>query len=100
MGRTRKPGLQRDHLDQKFAELRSQNLASPPRGWLRAIRESLGMSVAQLASRVGVPRQNISRIEQSEKNGHVSVATLKRVAEALSCDLYVTLVPRPSLQSI
>jgi predicted DNA-binding mobile mystery protein A len=56
------------------------------------------MSIAQLAKRLDVPRQNIHRIEQSETAGHVTVATLKKIADQLSCDLYVTFIPKTSLQ--
>ncbi len=92
--------LQREQLDTKFSELRKQAIATPPRGWIRAIRESLGMSVAQLASRLGIPRQNVDRIERSEKTGHITVGTLKRVADTLSCDLQITLIPRIPLESV
>jgi predicted DNA-binding mobile mystery protein A len=92
--------LQREQLDRKFNELRVAPLNSPRTGWIRAIREGIGMSVAQLAKRMGVPRQNIHRIEQSETAGHVTVATLKKIADQLSCDLYVTFIPKASLQTI
>lgn len=99
MRRTKHLALQREQLDRKFAELRSIPLHPPAHGWIRAIRESLGMSVAQLAKWLDVPRQNIHRIEQNELSGHVTVATLKKVADRLSCDLYVTLIPRSSLKT-
>lgn len=99
MSRTKNPSLQREQLDRKFTELHSAPLRPPSKGWIRAIRESLGMSLAQLAHRLGVPRQNIHRIEQSELAGHVNVATLKKIAEQLSCDLYVTLVPKTTLKA-
>ena len=95
-----KTSIQKDQLDRRFEKLRSAAVASPAKGWVRAIRESLGMSAAQLAQRLGMTRQSLHRIEKNELSGAVSIETLRRVAEALSCDLSLTLVPKESLRSI
>ena len=41
----------------------------PREGWVRAVREALGMSAAQLAARLNVTRQTIRDLEQSEASG-------------------------------
>jgi len=69
----------------------------PHRGWIRAIRDALGMSGAELAARMGVSQQSIPDIEQSEAAGTVKLATLHRAARALDCDLVYVLVPRHPL---
>jgi predicted DNA-binding mobile mystery protein A len=92
--------LQRDQLDQKLIPLRSLQLSPPKNGWIHAIRESLGMSASQLAKRLKIPRQNLHRIEQNEVTGHITVATLKKIADQLSCDLQITFIPKTSLQNI
>ena len=70
----------------------------PPKGWVRAIRDALGMSARQLAERLGVQQQRIARIEQDEKQGRVTVNTLRNVAEAMECEFVYGFVPKQSLQ--
>jgi predicted DNA-binding mobile mystery protein A len=70
----------------------------PSRGWVQAIRRALGMTLAQLARRVGVAAPTLAKIERGEQAGTVSLNTLKRVAQALDCDLVYALVPRKPLR--
>jgi len=69
----------------------------PVGGWIRTIREALGMSARQLAGRLGVTRQALAFMEQREAEGTVSLAALSRAADALECDLVYALVPRTTL---
>jgi predicted DNA-binding mobile mystery protein A len=74
----------RAHLDQRFMHLRPvRRYDSPVRGWVKGIREALGMTTAQLAKRLGVKQPSVVAIEQSETKGTIELATLRRVAEAL-----------------
>lgn len=70
----------------------------PAKGWIRAIREALGMTAEQLAKRVGVKQPTLHRLEQSEVKGSIELATLRRVAAALDCTLVYALVPKQSLE--
>lgn len=92
----------RRRLDEKLAALRPlANVATPPKGWLRAIRNSLGMSAIQFAHRLGVAAsQSIEDIERSEAAGTVRLDTLRRAAKALDCTLVYAIVPKRSLQSM
>lgn len=65
----------------------------PSDGWIRAVRKSLGMSVRQLATRMGVTQQAVSQLEAKELNETVSIKTLRKAAEALNCRLVYALVP-------
>jgi predicted DNA-binding mobile mystery protein A len=86
------------HLDKRFASLRPLVANSrPPKGWLRAIRDALGMTSAQFARRLGVSQPRIIELEQSEISGAVTLNTLQRAAEALGCRLVYTLVPEKPL---
>jgi predicted DNA-binding mobile mystery protein A len=86
------------HLDQRFADLRAlANSPRPSKGWLRAIRNALGMTSAQLARRLGVSQPRIVELEQSEVSGKVTLNTLQRAAEALGCRLVYVLVPEKPL---
>lgn len=75
-----------------------QRLRRPQRGWVRAIRNALGMTAEQLAVRVGVTQPTIQRLETSEALDTIQLKTLKRLAEALDCELVYALVPRVPLQ--
>jgi predicted DNA-binding mobile mystery protein A len=87
------------HLDQRFKDLRplAQN-PRPSKGWIRAIRDALGMTSAQLAQRLGVSQPRIIELEKSEASGTVTLNTLQRAAEALGCRLVYALVPDKPLE--
>jgi predicted DNA-binding mobile mystery protein A len=87
-------------LDQRLAAWRDVPAAAPTRGWLRAIRETLGMPRAEVARRLGVTGQAVASIEKSEAEGSIRLDTLRRAAEALDCTLVYALVPRTSLEEI
>ena len=69
----------------------------PARGWVRAIRDALGMSSTELAARMGVTQSWIPAMERNEVDGSIRLDTLRRAADALDCDVVYTLVPRTSL---
>jgi len=90
--------LKLQQLDAALARWRSADLPSrPSSGWLTAIREALGMPATQLAKRLGVVTSTVTRLEASEADDTISLATLRRAAEALGCELQYALVPRQSL---
>lgn len=85
-------------LDATLARWRSAELPSrSPSGWLNAIRLALGMPATHLAKRLGVVTSTVTRLETSEANDTISLATLRRAAEALGCELHYALVPKQSL---
>jgi predicted DNA-binding mobile mystery protein A len=88
-------------LDNRFKKMRPiQPFARPVRGWIKAIREAIGMSSEQLARRLGVKQPTVAAIEQSEVRGTIQLATLQRVAEALDCKLVYALVPNKPLTTM
>lgn len=89
----------RNRLDERLLPLRPlDRLQPPPKGWIRAIRDALGMSGPQLARRVAVAAQTIERLEKSEAAGTIQLSSLRRVAQALDCTLVYALVPNSSLE--
>src|SRR5271169_3264818 len=91
----------RELLDGHFEEWQHlRRLARPPRGWVRAVREALGMSAATLADRLGTTAGAVTRLEQSEAAGRIRLDTLRRAADALGCDLVYLLVPRRPLTAV
>jgi transcriptional regulator with XRE-family HTH domain len=63
-------------------------------GWLKSIRQAVGMPVDEMARRLGVCRWEIHRLEASEKNSRIMLATLSRAAQALDCELVYALAPK------
>lgn len=85
-------------LDANLNRWRSADLPSrPPSGWIKAVREGLGMAATHLAARLGVTPSTVTRLETSEADDTISLATLRRAAEALGCELHYALVPKQSL---
>jgi predicted DNA-binding mobile mystery protein A len=88
-------------LDGHFEEWQQlRGFPRPPHGWVRAIREALGMSGAALASRMGTTAGAVTRLEQSETGDRIRLDTLRRAADALECDLVYLLVPRRPLHTV
>jgi predicted DNA-binding mobile mystery protein A len=93
--------LARRQLDKRLTPLRdTQSLARPPRGWIRAIREALGMTSKQLGKRLGVSQPRATKIEQAENDSSITLDTLRRAAQAMDCQLVYAFVPRVPLQEL
>lgn len=75
----------------------AKGIQVPAKGWVRAVREALGMSGTQLAQRLRVSQPRIPKLEQDEVSGAVTLKTMRQVAEALDCVFVYALVPRTSL---
>lgn len=72
----------------------------PRAGWVRAIREALGMSAAQLAARLNVTRQTIRDLEHNEATGKITLESLNKLAAALRCRVIYALVPEKPLNEM
>ena len=94
-----KKKLIREQLDASLQRLSPLfNVTAPPKGWIRAIRDALGMTAKQLANRLGVAQQAVARIEKEELAGSVTIKTMRRIAECLDCVFVYGFVPRTSLE--
>ena len=56
------------------------------------------MSSAELAARLHVSQQSVGELERSEVHDTIKLETLRRVADALDCDVAYFFVPRTSLE--
>lgn len=92
--------LARKNLDRRLTPLRAEPLIAPPRGWIKAIREALGMTAEQLARRMGVVQSRVSTLEKAECTGTPSLKTLREAAEAMNCTLVYAIVPTTTLDEI
>ena len=91
--------LAREQLDSTLKRLEPLKTMFPPsKGWIRAIRDALGMTGEQLATRLNINKQRVSRIQKDEKLGKVKLETLRNVAEAMDCIFVYGFVPRKSLE--
>ena len=93
--------LAREQLDETIKSFDSLKVMSAPRkGWIRAIRDTLGMTGRQLAKRLEVNQQRVARIEQDEILGKVTLNTMQNTAEAMGCIFVYGIVPRNSLEKL
>lgn len=88
----------RQRLDERLMALKPEKrFRPPPKGWIRAIRDALGMTGVQFARRLGIRPQSVETLEKSEASGSIQLQTLRRAAQALDCTLVYALVPNTSL---
>lgn len=85
--------LQRAQLDKRLAGTGLRPASKLRAGWIRATRESVGMTAAHLARRMGVTEATVRGLERSEARGAISLHSLERAARALGCELTYALVP-------
>ena len=91
----------RRRLDERLLLLKPEDrFRAPPRGWLRAIRDALGMTGVQFAKRLHVRPQSVEALEKSEAEGAIQLKTLRRAADALDCTLVYAVVPNTSLNGV
>ena len=89
-----KKSLQLQQLNSKmlgFASLKQ--VAIPPTSWIKAIRTAIGMSMQQLGNKLNVSKQGILDIEKREKDGSITIKSLKEIARALDMQLVYGFVP-------
>jgi predicted DNA-binding mobile mystery protein A len=91
--------LMREQLDITLGRFKRLKATSPPqKGWIRAVRDALGMTGGQLAKRLDVNKQRVARIERDETGGKITLKTLMHVAEALDCVCVYGIVPKTTLK--
>lgn len=89
----------RRQLSHRLLPLKGTLPEQPKRGWLRAFREPLGMSLESFGSLLGITRQAAHRLEASEANGTITVNRLRDAAAVLGCEVHIVFVPREDLET-
>jgi predicted DNA-binding mobile mystery protein A len=91
----------RDGLDRRIGLLRAARTAGdrPARGWLRAVREAIGLGQEEVAAKLGVRRQSLAELETAEQRDSITLGSLARGAEAMGCELVYFLIPREPMAS-
>ncbi len=89
-----KKSLQLHQLNSKMLGFASLNqVAIPPTGWIKAIRTALGMTMQQLGRRLQVSKQGVMDMERREKEGSISLKSLREIARAMDMQLVYGFVP-------
>ncbi len=68
--------------------------------WIDYLRLGLGMSLTQLASRLGITQPSLSSSIKLEKEGRITVNKLRQIADAMDCDVVYSFVPRKKIEDI
>ena len=72
----------------------------PQGGWVRVMRDALGISSYVLAKRMGSSQANIVSIEKRERSKTISLETIDQVARAMNCRLIYYLIPEKPLDQM
>jgi predicted DNA-binding mobile mystery protein A len=89
-----KKSLQLQQLNDKMLGYAKLNKVSvPPTGWIKAIRTAIGMSMQQLGNKLSISKQGILDIEKREKDGAITIKSLREIARALDMQLVYGFVP-------
>ena len=75
-----------------FFVLKSET--KPDNGWVNAIRVSIKMSLRQLGERLHITPQGVRDLEKREKEGAITINTLKEVGRVLDMDLVYGFISR------
>ena len=81
----------------KLQELAQATQVRP--GWIAFLRRSLGMTLKQLAARAGVALPTVAQAERNEAAGRTTLATLKKMADAMDCELIYAFVQRTDVET-
>ena len=82
-------------LDRRLEPYRAaRKVSRPAKGGVRALRQALGVSSAELARRLGTSRQLPLQLEKAEAEDRITLKSLRAMAHALDCELVYALVPR------
>src|ERR1700751_1197938 len=65
----------------------ARKIPRPSKGWIRTVRQALGVSSGELARRLGTSRQLPLQLEKGEAEDRITLKSLRSVANALDCDL-------------
>ena len=82
----------------KFDDFKQISKEKPLQGWIKTIRELLGMTSIQFSKKLKVSQPRLAVIEKNEKN--LKLSTMEKIADELNCDFVYALVPRENVNDI
>jgi predicted DNA-binding mobile mystery protein A len=70
-----------------------QHVIVPPIGWIKAIRNGIGMSMEQLGKKLSITKQGVMDIEKREKEGAITIKSMQEIAKAMDTQFVYGFVP-------
>ena len=90
----RKNKLQCQQLNEKMLQLAGmKHVIIPPIGWIKAIRNGIGMSMEQLGKKLSITKQGVMDIEKREKEGAITIKSMQEIAKAIDMQFVYGFVP-------
>jgi predicted DNA-binding mobile mystery protein A len=90
----RKNKLQFQQLNEKMLQLACmQHVIVPPIGWIKAIRNGIGMSMEQLGKKLSITKQGVMDMEKREKEGAITIKSMQEIAKAIDMQFVYGFVP-------
>ena len=87
--------LQFQQLNEKMDQLNGmQHVIVPPIGWIKAIRNGIGMSMEQLGKKLSITKQGVMDIEKREKEGAITINSMQEIAKAMDTQFVYGFVPK------
>jgi predicted DNA-binding mobile mystery protein A len=87
-------------IDRRIEALRSvKEKANVRGGWIKYMRQALGLTLQELATLVSLPASNISQAEKREVEGKISLELLRKLANAMDCDVVYSFVPKKDIRT-
>ncbi len=91
----------REQLDAKLKPLKEfSSQMFPEDGWIKTIRQAVGLTISQLSKKAGMDPSRVSRLEKQEKEGKLTVSSLKKIANGLGMKFVYGFVPEKTLEDI
>lgn len=69
-------------------------------GWIRYMREALGMKVKDLARLTNLSSSTITETEKREAEGKITLQNLSKMAHAMDCELVYAFVPKQEVHQL
>jgi len=91
--------IQLQNLDNHFKKMCFES--KPKNGWIKTIRQALSMPLTFVANKLNISEQSVNQLENNEAFETISLKSLRKLAEAIDCELHYAIIPRErSLQKI
>lgn len=93
--------LARDQIEKRLSNLRAVIAdASIRTGWITYMREAMCMTQSILAKASGMTQATVQQIEKREREGNVTINTMRKIAAAMDCEFIYVLVPKQELSEL
>ena len=69
-------------------------------GWIYFIRHAFGMTQNDLAKAAKLSAATVAQMEHREPEGRITLETLRKLANAMDCDMVCAIVPRKPIAKI